>query len=126
MLVPWYAANFKFEIVGDERLAEVAAVIFDGVGRFVVASEQSDDALLTHFSTRKLPMTRESMPELKKVRNALVGVSTMASPRRLKELFMMTGTPAIAPRVTEGITLRFSGRTCAVGIMNGESYTDSR
>jgi len=31
------------------------------------------------------------MPELKKVRSASVGVCTMASPRKLKEVFMMTG-----------------------------------
>ena len=37
------------------------------------------------------------MPELKKVRIASVGVQTMASPRRLNEVFMMTGTPVRWP-----------------------------
>ena len=50
-----------------------------------------------HFSTRYEPMTRASIPELKKVRIASVGVWTMASPRRLKLVFMMTGTPVIFP-----------------------------
>ena len=49
----------------------------------------------SYFSTRKLPMTRASIPELKKVRSASVGVWTMASPRRLKDVFMSTGTPVI-------------------------------
>ena len=97
VLVPRDAPNFELNIVRDERLAEVPAIILDGVGGFVAASEQSDDALRGHFSTRKLPMTRASMPELKKVRSASVGVFTMASPRKLKEVFMMTGTPLTAP-----------------------------
>ena len=54
-------------------------------------------ALADHFSTRKLPRKRASIPELKKVRIASVGVWTMASPRRLKEVFMMTGTPVRLP-----------------------------
>src|SRR5208337_4738901 len=51
----------------------------------------------SYFSTRKLPRTRASMPELKKVRIASVGVCTMASPRRLKEVFIITGTPVRFP-----------------------------
>ncbi len=50
-----------------------------------------------HFSTRKWPMTSASIPEEKNVRIASVGVWTMASPRRLKLVFMMTGTPVIFP-----------------------------
>jgi len=45
-----------------------------------------------YFSTRKLPMTKASMPELKKVRTASVGVCTIA-PRKLNEVIMITGTP---------------------------------
>src|SRR6266853_247399 len=96
VFVPRDAPDFELNIVSNERLAEVAAIIFDGVGRQVAASEQSDDALPVHFSTRKLPTTRASMPEPKKARSASVGVCTMASPRRLKEVFMMTGTPVTA------------------------------
>src|SRR5260370_745850 len=91
------------------------------------------------------------MPELKNVRIASVGVCTMASPRKLNDVFMMTGTPVRFPNssisrqysglisfstvcgralpstcVTEGITPRFSGSTCAVKIMNGESVALSR
>ena len=46
-----------------------------------------------YFSTKKLPRISASIPELKKVRMAPVGVWTMASPRRLNEVFMTTGTP---------------------------------
>jgi len=74
VLVPRNAANFELNIVCDECLAEVTAIIFDGVGGFVAASKQSDDALRGHFSTRYLPITRASIPELKKVRSASVGV----------------------------------------------------
>ena len=42
-------------------------------------------------------MTRASIPELKKVRMASVGVFTIASPRRLNEVFMRTGTPVRLP-----------------------------
>src|SRR2546430_17505100 len=91
------------------------------------------------------------MPELKNVRIASVGVWTMASPRRLKDVFMMTGTlvrfsnssisrqysglisfSTVCGRalpstwVTDGIMLRFSGRTCAVRIINGESVAHSK
>src|SRR5882757_1904197 len=104
-----------------------------------------------YFSTRKLPIASASMPELKNVRIASVGVCTMASPRRLNDVFIMTGTPVRFPNssisrqysrlisfstvcgralpstcVTEGITHRFSGRTCAVKIINGESVALSR
>ena len=51
----------------------------------------------SYFSTKKLPRTNASMPELKKVRIASVGVCTMASPRRLKEVFIITGTPVRLP-----------------------------
>lgn len=37
------------------------------------------------------------MPELKKVRTASVGVHTIGSPRKLNEVFMMTGTPVRLP-----------------------------
>ena len=50
-----------------------------------------------YFSTRKLPMMSASIPDEKKVRMASVGVCTIASPRRLKLVFMMTGTPVIFP-----------------------------
>lgn len=53
--------------------------------------------LQTYFSTRKLPITRASIPELKNVRTASVGVFTMASPLRLNEVFMTTGTPVRLP-----------------------------
>src|SRR5262249_26514623 len=104
-----------------------------------------------HFSTRKLPITRASIPELQKERIPSVGVGTMASPRTLKEVFMTTGTPVRLPNssisrqysglisfstvcgralpstcVTEGITLRFSDFTSAVKIINGESVALSR
>ena len=42
-------------------------------------------------------MTSASIPELKKVRTASVGVFTIASPRRLNDVFMMTGTPVRLP-----------------------------
>src|SRR5580704_19572769 len=104
-----------------------------------------------YFSTRKLPKNNTSIPELKKVRIASVGVFTIASPRRLNEVFMRTGTPVRLPNslirlqysglisfstvcgralpstcVTDGMTLRFSGRTGFVRIMNGESQACSR
>ena len=50
-----------------------------------------------YFSTRKLPMMSASIPELKKVRMASVGVWTIASPRKLKEVFITTGTPVRLP-----------------------------
>jgi hypothetical protein len=50
-----------------------------------------------YFTTKKLPMTRASIPELKKVRMASVGVQTIASPRRLNDVFMTTGTPVRLP-----------------------------
>jgi len=49
------------------------------------------------FSSTKLPITRESRPELKNVRIASVGVQTIGSPRRLKEVFITTGTPVRRP-----------------------------
>ena len=91
------------------------------------------------------------MPELKNVRMASVGVFTIASPRRLNDVFMRTGTPVRLPNslirfqysglisfstvcgralpstcVTDGMTSRFSGRTGFVRIMNGESQACSR
>ena len=50
-----------------------------------------------YFSTTKLPMISASMPELKNVRMASVGELTMGSPRRLKDVFMTTGTPVRRP-----------------------------
>ena len=77
-------------------------------------------------------------------------MQTIGSPRRLNDVFITTGTPVRFPNssinsqysgftsrstvcgralpstcVTAGITLRFSGFTCAVKIMNGESVADS-
>src|SRR5467141_1861075 len=96
-------------------------------------------------------MTSSSIPELKNVRTASVGVFTIASPRKLNDVFMTTGTPVRFPNslikfqynglmsfstvcgralpstcVTEGIIARFSGRTGLVRIMYGESQAYSR
>jgi hypothetical protein len=46
-----------------------------------------------YFSTINSPSTSASIPELKKVRMASVGVQTMGSPRKLNEVFITTGTP---------------------------------
>src|SRR5271154_3003752 len=97
MLVPRNAPNIQLKVVRDECSAEVAAILLDGVSGFVAAAEQSDDALLAHFSTRKLPITSASIPELKNVRSASVGVCTIASPRRLNDVFIITGTPVRFP-----------------------------
>src|SRR5258708_7447958 len=72
--IPWNSANFHRKIVSCESFAEIAAILFNGVGRFVAPSQQSDDASFAHFSTRKLPITSASRPELKKVLSASVGV----------------------------------------------------
>jgi len=90
------------------------------------------------------------MPELKNVRIASVGVCTIASPRRLNDVFMMTGTRVRFPnssisRPAERIDLFFDGLRralrhvcdgwnyaklfrahCAVRIINGESVALSR
>jgi hypothetical protein len=50
-----------------------------------------------HFTTTKLPITRASIPELKNVQMASVGVHTIASPRRLNDVFNMTSTPVRLP-----------------------------
>jgi hypothetical protein len=50
-----------------------------------------------HFTTRKPPITRASIPELKNVQIASVGVHTIASPRKLNEVFSSTGTPVRLP-----------------------------
>jgi hypothetical protein len=50
-----------------------------------------------YFTTRKLPITRASMPELKNVQMASVGVHTIASPRKLNDVFNSTGTPVRLP-----------------------------
>ncbi len=97
MLFPWNAPNIHLKSMSNECGTKVPAILLDGVGGFVAAAEQSDDALSGHFSTRKLPMTNASIPELKNVRSASVGVWTIASPRRLNEVFMTTGTPDILP-----------------------------
>ena len=52
-----------------------------------------------YFSTRKLLKTSASMPELKKVRTASVGVLTIALLHRLKEVFIITGMPVSELRV---------------------------
>src|SRR6204780_2121321 len=52
-------------------------------------------------------MINASIPELKKVRTASVGVFTIASPRRLNEVFMMTGTPVRLPNSL--IRFQYSG-----------------
>jgi len=41
-------------------------------------------------------MIKASTPELKNVRMASVGEDTIGSPRRLKEVFITTGTPGAA------------------------------
>src|SRR6266568_8409115 len=96
-------------------------------------------------------MTKASIPELKNVRTASVGVFTIASPRKLNDVFITTGTPVRFPNslirfqykglmsfstvcgralpstcVTEGMMPRFSGLTGLVRIMNGESHACSR
>src|ERR1700746_3147193 len=50
-----------------------------------------------YFSTTKLPTTNASMPEIKNVRTASVGVETIGSPRRLNDVFITTGTPVRLP-----------------------------
>jgi len=67
-----------------------------------------------YFSTRKLPITSASMPELKNVRIASVGVCTIASPRRLNEVFMTTARRCGLPNSSmslqiERIDLFFDG-----------------
>ena len=52
---------------------------------------------LSYFAIRKLPITRTSIPELKNVQMASVGVHTIASPRRLNDVFITTGTPVRFP-----------------------------
>ncbi len=49
------------------------------------------------FRTMWLPSTSVSRPLAKNVFRALSGVATIGSPRRLNEVFMMTGTP-VCPR----------------------------
>ena len=73
MNFPRHAADFHFNIVGAKRGAEVGAIFLDSIGRLIFAAEKRNDGL-RHFSTRKLPSRRASMPELKKVRMASVGV----------------------------------------------------
>jgi len=75
----------QFESSAIRASPEVAAILFDRVGGRVGPSEERDDSLPAHFknahfSTRKFPITSASMPELKNVRIASVGVCTMASP----------------------------------------------
>ena len=63
------------------------------------ARDQGDFAFEPHQSlppflrTTKLPSTSVSRPLAKNVFKALSGVVTIGSPRRLNEVFMMTGTP---------------------------------
>src|ERR1700751_5173621 len=45
------------------------------------------------FSTTKSSITRQSIPEAKKVFNASDGLETIGSPRRLNEVLITTGTP---------------------------------
>jgi hypothetical protein len=52
MFAPGHATKFELKIVGSKRAAEIAAIIFHGVGGFVATAEQGDDALCGHFSTR--------------------------------------------------------------------------
>ena len=52
-------------------------------------------------------MTSASIPELKKVRIASVGVLTIGSPRELNEVFMSTGTPVFLPNPL--IRFQYSG-----------------
>jgi len=46
-----------------------------------------------HFRRRNRPRISASIPELKNVRTASAGEPTIGSPRRLKEVFITTGTP---------------------------------
>src|SRR5262245_54335464 len=97
MLIPRDATDLHAAGIFSEGRAQVAAILFDGVGWLVAPSQESDNSLPAHFSTRKLPITSASIPELKNVRKASVGVCTIASPRRLKDVFMITGTPVVFP-----------------------------
>ena len=74
MFVPWDPSDLQMVGVFGERHAQLAAVLLHGVGWLIAAPEESDDSLAAHFSTRKLPIASASIPELKKVRKASVGV----------------------------------------------------
>jgi hypothetical protein len=74
MFIPGHAPDLQVERVLYKRRTEVTAIFFNGVGRFITPSQEGDDALGAHFSTRKLPITSASIPELKNVRRASVGV----------------------------------------------------
>jgi len=95
--MPGHPLDDQLEVFRQERLAKVAAILFDRVHGRVRPSKKRDDSRPAHFSTRKLPITSAFIPELKNVRIASVGVCTMASPRRLNDVFMITGTPVRFP-----------------------------
>jgi hypothetical protein len=79
----------QFVAVAANGCAQPLAVVCYAVDGLEASAYQHDDALRAHFSTRKLPVTSESIPELKNVRTASVGVLTMASPRKLKDVFAL-------------------------------------
>ena len=43
----------QIEIVRGERLAKIAAIVFNSVSRFIAAAEQSDDELWFHRLSTK-------------------------------------------------------------------------
>ena len=81
----------------NQRFAQVPAIIDNRVGGLIARSKQRHNSLGIHFSTRKGPITSASIPELKKVRTASAGELTIASPRRLNDVFITTGTPVRLP-----------------------------
>ena len=83
------ATSAQFSVHQRIRLAQWRHRLMTGTRRHAASGK----AYRIYFSTTKLPMISASMPELKKVRMASVGVCTIASPRRLNEVFMITGTP---------------------------------
>lgn len=64
----------QLNVMRLKRSPKVAAIHRERIRRFVAFAKKSEDGHQVHFSTRKLPRKRASMPELKKVRMASVGV----------------------------------------------------
>jgi hypothetical protein len=56
--------------------------------------------------SQEIARYQRSIPKLKRVRMASVGILTMASPRRLKEAFITTGTPVRLPEFIDQPTDR--------------------
>ena len=52
---------------------------------------------ISYFSTRWCPRTNTSIPLFENVFQALAGLATIGSPRRLKLVFINTGTPVASP-----------------------------